>query len=75
MSPRLPSCTPRDVERALLKLGYVEDRQRGSHKVFIHPRTNRTVVVPWHSRDLKRGTLHGIVKSTGLSVDEFISSL
>jgi predicted RNA binding protein YcfA (HicA-like mRNA interferase family) len=35
MSPRLPSCTPTEFERVLRKLGFVEDRQRGSHKVFV----------------------------------------
>ena len=71
MSPRLPSCTPTEFERVLRKLGFVEDRQRGSHKVFIRASDNRTVVVPSHHRDLKRGTLHALVKGTGLTIDEF----
>jgi predicted RNA binding protein YcfA (HicA-like mRNA interferase family) len=71
MSPRLPSCTPTEFERVLRKLGFVEDRQRGSHKVFIRASDNRTVVVPSHNRDLKRGTLHAFVKGTGLTIDEF----
>jgi len=75
MSPRLPSCTPVDIERALRKLGFVEDRQRGSHKVFIRASDNRTVVLPWHNRDLKRGTLHAIVKGTGLTDDDFLKML
>ena len=75
MSPRLPSCTPVDIERALRKLDFSEDRQRGSHKVFVRASDNRTVVVPWHNRDLKRGTLHAIVKGTGLTIDEFLKLL
>ena len=45
--------------------------QRGSHKVFVRDSDDRTVVVPWHNRDLKRGTLHALVKGTGLTIDEF----
>jgi predicted RNA binding protein YcfA (HicA-like mRNA interferase family) len=72
---RLPACTSADVTRVLRELGFVEERQRGSHKVFVRASDDRTVVVPWHRRELKRGTLHGIVKSMGLSVDEFIEML
>jgi len=75
MSPHLPSCTPAEFERVLRKLGFVEERQRGSHKVFVRASDNRTAVVPWHSRDLKRGTLHALVKSTGLTVEEFLKLL
>jgi len=75
MSPRLPSCTPTELERVLRKLGFVEDRQRGSHKVFVRASDDRTVVVPWHNRDLKRGTLHALVKGTGLTIDEFLKLL
>jgi predicted RNA binding protein YcfA (HicA-like mRNA interferase family) len=73
MSPRLPSCTPFEVEQVLRKLGFAEERQRGSHKVFVRPSDNRTVVVPWHNRDLKRGTLHALVKGMGLTADEFLN--
>ena len=74
MGARLPSCTARDVERVLLQIGFALDRQRGSHKVFAHA-DGRTIVVPAHSRDLKRGTLLGIVKATGLRPDEFAEKL
>jgi predicted RNA binding protein YcfA (HicA-like mRNA interferase family) len=75
VSPRLPSCTPADVERALRKLGFVDDRRRGSHKVLVRISDNRTVVLPWHNRYLKRGTLHGIIRGAGLTVDEFLKIL
>lgn len=65
--------TPRDVERVLLKIGFALDRQRGSHRVYVQPNTNQTVVIPWHNPDLKRGTLGGIVKSTDLTVEEFLA--
>lgn len=75
MNRRLPACAPGNVARALRKLGFVEERQRGSHKVFVRHFDNRTVVLPWHNRDLKRGTLHALIKSTGTDVAEFLDLL
>ncbi len=75
MSGHLPACTPANIQRALLKLGFMLERQRGSHRVFVRDADNRTVVLPWHNRDLKRGTLGAIIKSTGLTIDEFINLL
>jgi len=53
----------------------VEDRQRGSHKVFFRAADDRTVVLPWHRRDLKLGTLRAIIKATGLTIEEFVARL
>ena len=33
------------------------------------------VVVPYHNRDLKLGTLHSIVRQSNLTVEEFINFL
>jgi predicted RNA binding protein YcfA (HicA-like mRNA interferase family) len=33
------------------------------------------VVVPLHTRDLPRGTLHGILEDAGLAVEEFVELL
>ncbi|MCZ6659805.1 MAG: type II toxin-antitoxin system HicA family toxin [bacterium] len=33
------------------------------------------VIVPHHPRDIKRGTLHSIIKQTGLAVGEFLELL
>ena len=39
---KLPSLTARKVVRALKRAGFVEDRQRGSHLMLIHPETKAT---------------------------------
>ena len=59
---RLPVTTPRRVVRALRRLGFWIDRQRGSHIVLVD--NGHTVVVPYHNRDLPRGTLKSIIKPT-----------
>ena len=76
MSERLPALKPKDVIRALEKLEFYIHHTTGSHFVLKHTTNPRLrVVVPWHSTDLKRGTLRGIIDSAGLTVDEFVSVL
>jgi predicted RNA binding protein YcfA (HicA-like mRNA interferase family) len=58
------------VTKALEKAGFIFDRQRGSHLVYYHPETNRTVVVPRH-QVIKTGTLREILREADLTRDEF----
>lgn len=67
--PRLPAVKPRMVIRALLRHGFVIDHTTGSHYILI--REKLRVTVPYHSRDLKRGTLASIIAQAGLTVEEF----
>jgi len=59
----------KDIVRALRRLGFIIDHQRGSH-IFLHNLDkNQTVIVPNH-KEIKKGTLHNILKSTDLSIDK-----
>jgi predicted RNA binding protein YcfA (HicA-like mRNA interferase family) len=73
--PRLPACTPTDVIRALNRAGFFLDHSTGSHRYFRHPSRPGIVMVPFHRKDLKRGTLGSILDQAGLSTDEFIKLL
>ncbi len=70
--PNLPRASGAEVVRALERLGFVVARQRGSHIVM--RRGSAGCVVPNH-RELKVGTLAGILKQAGVAPDEFIGSL
>jgi predicted RNA binding protein YcfA (HicA-like mRNA interferase family) len=73
---KLPSVTAREVIRVAQQLGFTFDRQRGSHAVYIRTVDHRRLVIPIHSgRDLKPGTLRGLIGDMGLSVDEFAGKL
>jgi predicted RNA binding protein YcfA (HicA-like mRNA interferase family) len=73
---KLPSLTARKVVRALKRAGFVEDRQKGSHLVLIHPETKARTVVPVHpGRTIKEPLLRAIVRDANLLVDEFIELL
>ncbi|HEX5706308.1 MAG TPA: type II toxin-antitoxin system HicA family toxin [Pyrinomonadaceae bacterium] len=67
----LPRVSGREVIKALLKLGYEQDRQRGSH-IILRQRAapHRRLVVPDHN-EVAKGTLRAIIRQAGLTVDEF----
>lgn len=72
MSPKLPAATGREVVRVALKLGFVFDRQRGSHAVYYRSSDRARIVVPMHAgRTIKPKTLAGIVGDMGLTTEEF----
>ena len=62
----------REVVRRLRAAGFIEDRQTGSHVMFVKMTYagKFVAVVPRH-REVQRGTLSSILRQAGLSVDEF----
>ncbi|NSW92982.1 MAG: type II toxin-antitoxin system HicA family toxin [Firmicutes bacterium] len=72
MTRKLPVVTAKEVIRVAERIGFVFDRQKGSHAVYYRPSDKRRVVVPVHSgRELKPKTLVGIIADMGLTVEEF----
>ncbi len=69
MSERLPVVSGAQLVAALGKLGWVSVRQRGSHVRLKHRDRAVALVVPLH-RELKRGTLAGILRDAGVDRDE-----
>lgn len=70
--PKLPHVSGAEVVRALERLGFVVVRQRGSH--IIMRRGTTGCVVPNH-RELKTGTLAGVLKQAGINTDEFLETI
>lgn len=68
---RLPSFKPKELMRVFLRIGFVVDHQTGSHVALRHPDGRRTVIA-LHNRELKRGTLLGIIKQAGYTAEEFL---
>ena len=68
--PKLPSLPSEKVIKVLKRKGFVLDRVKGSHHVYYHPETKRRVVVPFHKRDLPKGTLLEILKQAGITKEE-----
>jgi predicted RNA binding protein YcfA (HicA-like mRNA interferase family) len=70
--PKLPRVSGAEVVRALQSLGFAVVRQRGSHIVM--RRGSSGCVVPNH-RELKIGTLAGVLKQAGVSAEELTKAL
>jgi predicted RNA binding protein YcfA (HicA-like mRNA interferase family) len=68
----LPILKPREAVRVLERLGFVQVRQRGSHRQFRHPDGRQTTVPDHGSRDLSPIILRQIIKDIGLTPDEFL---
>lgn len=74
--PELPKLTGKEIIQVLERLGFAQVRQRGSHVILkkIGPDGARGCVVPLH-REVKVGTLQGILRQAGISPDEFLRAL
>lgn len=70
--PKLPVLSGHDVVKVLESLGFERMRQRGSHVIL--QRNGVGVVVPLH-RELKTGTLAGIIRQAGLTQGEFLEAV
>ena len=60
---RISSLTAREIERALLRDGFVLIRSTGSHRRYSHEAADRKVTLPWHGRGqtFRPGTLRRII--------------
>jgi len=59
----------KDIIKALRRIGYVVDHQRGSH-IFMHnPNEKKSVIIPNH-KEIKIGTLHNILKKAGINIEK-----
>ncbi|HBC45276.1 TPA: hypothetical protein DCZ81_03860 [Candidatus Collierbacteria bacterium] len=72
--PKLPQVKPKELVRLLEKRGFVARKTKSGHVFFQHP-GGRTTIVSIHNKPLAKGTLSGILKQTGISVDELIDEI
>lgn len=67
----MPVVSGREVVKALSKIGYVLDRQRGSHLILRQQTPpHRRLTVPDH-KEVAKGTLRAIIRQAGLTIEEF----
>jgi predicted RNA binding protein YcfA (HicA-like mRNA interferase family) len=71
---RLPHISSRECVSALQKAGFEVVRQKGSHITMRRDSPFAQLVVP-ENREIPVGTLRSILRSAGLTVDEFIDLL
>jgi predicted RNA binding protein YcfA (HicA-like mRNA interferase family) len=60
---------PKQLIRIIQKLGFVRERTAGSHVHFRHS-DGRWATIPVHNKEFKKGTLHAILKSLDLTLED-----
>lgn len=68
MTPRQPVVSGQQLIKALEKDGWAVARQRGSHVRLKKPGRRYALVVPLH-KEIRKGTLAGILRDADLSAD------
>ncbi|WP_367187130.1 type II toxin-antitoxin system HicA family toxin [Mucilaginibacter sp.] len=55
-----------DIISIFKEAGFVLDRIKGSHHIFLHPQNKKRAVVPHPKKDLPYGTARTILKQAGI---------
>ena len=58
--------TPKEMIKLLEDNGFERVSQNGSHIKMKNIKTNRSVIVPYHAKDLKKGLEQAILKQAGI---------
>lgn len=72
--PKLPVLKAKQVLQKFKKLGFVLDRQSGSHLILYRHKDKKRAVIPIHLKDIKKGTLLAILRESGINKDEFLNA-
>ena len=70
----LANISGKEVVRAFLRAGWVREGQTGSHVMLTKDGKRATLSIPQH-REVKPGTLRGIIRAAEMTVDEFMDLL
>ena len=68
----LPTITGKEAKAAFEKLGFYEDRVKGSHHILKRDGHRYLLSVPIHGgKNLKSGTLRALIRASGITVEQF----
>jgi len=68
----LSNISGKEAVRIFQKFGYVLDHQTGSHMILYHD-SRPTLSIPNH-KELAPGLLRGLIRKSGLAVEEFLKA-
>ena len=71
---KLPVISGVECIKALEKIGFVVNRQRGSHITLVRQEPSTQLTVPNH-KTIAKGTLRAIIRDAGLTVEKFVNLL
>lgn len=69
--PKLPALDSKKLIKIFLKEGFMIDHVTGSHYVMFNFMSKKTVTIPYHAKDFPKGTIHTIIKMSGIEISKF----
>lgn len=57
---------PIEMEKILLANGWKFKKQTGSHRHYTHPSKTGKVTIPFHTKEIPKGTERSILKQAGI---------
>lgn len=69
---KLANISGKEAAKAFQKLGWQVRGQVGSHLVLTKPGVRANLTIPQHA-ELAPGTPRGLIRTAGLTVDEFLN--
>ena len=70
----LANISGKEAVKVFLRAGWAREDQTGSHVMLTKEGQRATLSIPQH-REIKPGTLRGIIRTSEITVDEFIDLL
>ena len=74
MSFKYPLLPPKDIIKAMKKLGFEKYSQKGSHAKYVNYNTGKIFIIPMHY-EVARGTLKSILEQSEIELEEFLKKL
>ena len=68
---KLPNVNSKKLIIVLQSFGFALDYSTGSHFIFRNPETGKRATIPYHNKDLPKGTVISILKEAGISKEDF----
>jgi len=68
--PKISSLTPKKLLKIVQKAGFEIDHVTGSHYILYHLKTHKRVTIPFHCKNLPKGTIYSILKSAGIRLED-----
>lgn len=69
--PKLPTLKSKELIKILERVGFFVVRQSGSH-ILMENKNGHKAIIPYHNKDLKKGTLRAIIREAGLMVKDIV---
>jgi predicted RNA binding protein YcfA (HicA-like mRNA interferase family) len=69
--PKIKPITPKELIKKIEKQGFVLQRTTGSHMIYKNNNSGVRANIPYHLREIPKGTLMSIIRESSLDKEDF----